>query len=197
MKKFYYKLFILSFLTVFIFNTCTIEKEKDRYSFWRGDLDNYYYILDANDKPLHKVVGKPFMVMEYDPMTGYPIRLEFGLYQARNEYLDGAEGIIPEPFMSASALNYSKKLGITGSVSILCNWCQVTSTNKLPGGDFEFWIDKGKNFFGHEVLYFTYTSPTGLMDGEIRNSEDATWGARVSEQKAFKLQWRFNSSSLD
>lgn len=167
-------------------------KKTDRYSFWRGDIENYYYILDMNEQPLQKVVGKPYMIFEYDPLNGYPLRVEFGLYQARNEYLPGVEGAIPEPLLSADQLEYSKLMGLTGGVAVLSNWRDVTSSSKLPSGDFEFYIDKGTDFFGHEILHFTYT--TGLMDGEIIN-ETATWGGRVSEIKAFKLTHLFNRST--
>ncbi|MBN2464153.1 hypothetical protein JXD38_00820 [candidate division WOR-3 bacterium] len=50
-------------------------KQTDRYSFWKGTIENYYYILDMNDQRLHKVAGKPYMVMEYDPLNGYPLRV--------------------------------------------------------------------------------------------------------------------------
>lgn len=125
-----------------------------------------------NDQPLQKVVGKPYMIMEYDPTNGYPIRIEFGLYDARNEYLPGVEGAIPEPFMSASSLSYADRLGLYGSIDLLCNWEEVSSVTKLPSGDFQFTLDKGTNSFGHEIFHFTFT-PDG-MEGEILNST-ATW----------------------
>lgn len=181
----------LGYLAVLPVVSC---KKTDRYSFWRGDIENYYYILDMNEQPLHKVVGKPYMIFEYDPLNGYPIQVEFGLYQARNEYLAGCEGAIPEPFISSDQLRYSRRLGLTGSVVLLSNWRSVTSSCRLPSGDFEFSIDKGPDFFGHEILHFTYT--TGLMDGEIKN-ETATWGGRVSEIKAFKLIHQFNSGTVN
>ena len=165
-------------------------KQTDRYSFWKGEIENYYYILDMNDQPLQKVVGKPYMVFEYDPLTGYPTSVEFGLYDARNEYLPGAELPTPEPFLASSGLRYADRLGITGSVDLLLNWREVTSSSKLPSGDFEFTIDKGSNPFGHEVLHFTYIEDA-MMDGEITN-EEVTWGGRVSDLKAFKLYHKFN-----
>jgi len=173
---------------LFSLSSCSKDKEEtDRYSFWRGDIENYYYIFDMNDQPLHKVVGKPYMIMEYDPTNGYPIRIEFGLYDARNEYLPGVEGAIPEPFLSASSLPYSDRLGLYGSVDLLFNWKEVSSKTKLPSGDFEFTIDKG------EIYHFTFT-PDG-MEGEILNST-ATWGGRISDTKAFKLLRKFNSSTI-
>jgi len=165
-------------------------KQTDRYSFWKGSIENYYYVLDMNDQPLHRVVGKPYMVFEYDPLNGYPIRVEFGLYDARNEYLPGVEGPIPEPFLAASGLQYASRMGLSGSVDLLLNWREVTSSSKLPSGDFEFYIDKGTNPFGHEVFHFTYIQDA-MMDGEIKN-ESATWGGRVSDLKAFKLNHLFN-----
>ncbi|MGC8823038.1 MAG: hypothetical protein ACP5PZ_00370 [Bacteroidales bacterium] len=185
-------LFALLFL--FTLSYCASDhKETDRYSFWKGDIENYYYILDMNNQPLQKVVGKPYMIMEYNPVNGYPIKIEFGLYDARNEYLNGVEGAIPEPFLSAGNLEYAGKLGIYGSVDLLCNWEGVTSSSKLPSGDFEFTIDKGENYFGHEIFHFTYT-PDG-MEGEIINSTAICCG-RVSNIKAFKLLRKFNSSSV-
>jgi len=183
---------LMVFLTVFLSSCGKEEKETDRYSFWRGDIENFYYILDMNDQPLHKVMGKPFMIFEYDPINGYPIEVEFGLYEARNEYLPRCEGAIPEPFLSADQLEYAKRLGITGSVDLLCNWYSVTSSSELPSGDFEFSVDKGENFWGHEILHFTHT--TGLMDGEIIN-DSATWGGRISDSKAFHLVHLFNSNT--
>jgi hypothetical protein len=168
-------------------------KQTDRYSFWKGEIENYYYKLDENDQRLQKVIGKPYMVMEYDPLNGYPLSVEFGLYDARTEYLPGCEGGIPEPFLAASGFRYADRLGITGSVSLRSNWMEVTSSSKLPSGDFEFEIDKGSNPFGHEVLHFTYI-PDAMMDGEIIN-EDAIWGGRISDLKAFKLYHKFNRST--
>ncbi|MBN2464152.1 hypothetical protein JXD38_00815 [candidate division WOR-3 bacterium] len=66
----------------------------------------------------------------------------------------------------------------------------MTSSSKLPSGDFEFEIDKGSNPFGHEVMHFTFIQGA-MMDGEIVN-DDAIWGGRVSELKAFKLYHQFN-----
>ena len=100
---------IMSILT---FASCEEEEQQeektDRYSFWKGDIENYYYILDMNDQKLHMVTGKPFMILEYDPINGTPIRCEFGLSEAKNEYLEGVEGAIPEPFLSASNLEYAE-----------------------------------------------------------------------------------------
>ncbi len=181
------------FVVLGILTACSKDKETDRYSFWKGDIENYYYILDMNDQPLQLVKGKPFMVLEYDPVSGVPVKCEFGLYEARNEYLQGAEGAIPEPFLSAGTLQYAKKLGLTGSVDLLCNWSTVSSHEELSAGGFEFNIDKGANFWGHEIYHFTFTFDD--MAGEIIN-EEVTWGGRVSDVKAFKLLRKFNSSTL-
>lgn len=181
-------------LSVFILTLLSCKKKTDRYSFWRGDIENYYYILDMNDQPLYKVKGKPFLVMEYDPANGYPLRVEFGLFDAKSEILSGAEGVIPEPFISTSTLKYAKRMNLYGPASILCNWCEVTSSSRLPSGDFEFYIDKGPTFNGHEILFFTFTP--NLMDGEIRNP-DASWGGRISDPKAFKLMRLFNSNTIE
>ncbi len=169
------------------------EKQTDRFSFWKGDIENHYYILDMNDQKLHLVKGKPFMVLEYDPITGVPLRCDFGLSEARNEYLAGAEGAIPEPFLSAGTLEYADKLNLSGSVSLLCSRTPVITNEALSAGGFEFSIDHGANMWGHEILHFTFTFDN--MAGEI-NNEEVTWGGRVSDIKAFKLIRKFNSNSI-
>ncbi|MGC9375723.1 MAG: hypothetical protein ACP5DQ_11865 [Bacteroidales bacterium] len=184
-------------LTLIVFFT-SCEKDKDeeqtdRYSFWKGDIENYYYILDMNNQKLHLVKGKPFMILEYDPITGVPLRCEFGLSEAKNEYLSGVEGAIPEPFLSASTLEYANKLSLSGSVVLLSNWYSVTTNEELSAGGFEFSIDKGSDMWGHEILHFTFTFDD--MAGEIINDE-VTWGGRVSDTKAFKLIRKFNSNSI-
>jgi len=171
------------------------NQEKDRYSFWKGDITNYYYILDMNDQRLHKVNGKPFMVLEYDPLTGVPLKCEFGLCEATNEYMPGMEGAIPEPFLSAETLEYAEKLGLTGSVSLLCSmYNEITTSEELSAGGFEFSVDKGSDPWGHEILHFSYTFDG--MTGEIINDE-VTWGGRVSEIQAFKMLRKFNDSRVD
>lgn len=169
------------------------EEQTDRYSFWKGDIENYYYILDMNNQKFHLVKGEPFMILEYDPITGVPLRCEFGLNEAKNEYLSGVEGAIPEPFLSAGTLEYAKKLGLSGSVTLLSNWRAVATNEELSAGGFEFSIDKGSDMWGHEVLHFTFTFDN--MAGEIIN-EEVTWGGRVSDTKAFKLIRKFNSNTI-
>lgn len=190
-------LFIIGSLVLAMvsFNSCEKDEEKatDRYSFWKGDIDNYYYLLDMNNERLQLVKGKPFMVLEYDPVTNVPLRCDFGLSEARNEYLPGAEGAIPEPFLSASTLEYADRLDLTGSVSLLCNWENVTSNEALSAGGFEFYIDKGSDMWGHEILHFSFTFDD--MTGEIIN-EEVSWGGRVSDTAAFMLSRRFNSSTI-
>lgn len=176
------------------FTSCEKDEEQtDRYSFWKGDIENYYYILDMNDQKLHLVKGKPFMILEYDPINGVPLRCDFGLSEAKNEYLNGVEGAIPEPFLSASTLEYAERLNLSGSVSLLCNWTTVTTHEELSAGGFEFSIDKGADMWGHEILHFTFTFDD--MTGEI-NNEEVTWGGRVSDAKAFKLIRKFNSNTI-
>ncbi len=188
-----FSLFILS-LTVALSGCKKDEEDKtDRYSFWKGDIENFYYILDMNDQKLHLIKGKPFMILEYDPVSGVPLKCEFGLSEAKNEYLSGVQGAIPEPFMSASELEYSQRLNLSGSVNLLCNWTPVTTNLELSSGGFEFSIDKGANRYGHEIFHFTFTYDG--MEGEIINQE-ATWGGRVSDVKAFKLLRKFNSNTV-
>lgn len=166
----------------------------ERYSFWKGDIDNFYYILDENDKPLHKVVGKPFMVLEYDPVSGVPLKCEFGLSEARNVYLPGAEGAVPEPFMSADNLQYAKRLDLKGSVDLLLNWEIVSTREEFSGGGFEFWVKKPANMWGQETYHFTFTFDG--MQGEIINPT-ATWSGRYSDVWAFKLLRKFNSNTIE
>lgn len=183
----------VAIMTIVSFTSCVKDEEKtDRYSFWKGDIENYYYILDMNDQKLHRVKGKPFMILEYDPISGVPLRCEFGLSEAKNEYLNGAEGAIPEPFMYASSLEYAEKLNLSGHVSLLCNWSTVTTNAELSAGGFEFTIDKGSDMWGHEIFHFNFT--LNGMTGEIRN-EEVTWGGRVSDVKAFMLIRKFNSNT--
>ena len=170
------------------------EAQTDRYSFWKGEIANTYYLLDMNDQKLHMVQGKPYMVLEYDPINGTPLRCEFGLSEAKNVYLPGAEGAIPEPFLSASTFAYASKLNLTGSVSLLSNWSKVDTHKALSAGGFEFFIDKGSDMWGHEIHHFTFTFDD--MAGEIINNE-VTWGGRVSDVKAFKLLRKFNDNKID
>jgi hypothetical protein len=166
-----------------------------KYAFLKGEIDNFYYILDENDQPLCKVIGKPYMIVEYDPITGVPKRVEFGLDEARNEYLPGSAGCIPEPFMSANPLPYANKLGLKGPVDLLLNWNTVTSHSELSGGGYEFKVVKPKNSFGQETYHFVYTFNFDGMEGEIINPT-ATWGGRVSDTKVFKLLKKFDSTTL-
>ena len=191
-------LFALSMIGLLMLLTPACQKKEnqaaDRYSFWQGEIENQYYILDMHDQRLQVVKGKPYMVLEYDPVTGVPLRCEFGLSDAKNESLPGAEGVVPEPFMSASGLLYAKRLNLSGSVDLLCNWEVVSTHDELSAGGFEFYIDKGSNMWGHEVFHFSFTFDD--MTGEI-NNESATCGGSVSELKAFKMLRKFNSNTIN
>jgi hypothetical protein len=178
-------------LVLLSFSSCEKLKEKDpdRYSFWKGDISNFYYLLDFNDAKTHKVTGKPYMIIEYDPLTNVPLKCEFGLSEAKNEISPNADMAIPEPFLSASTFDYADRLGLTGSVSILCNWSAVTSHKELSAGGFEFSVKRS----GGEELHFTFTFDS--MEGEI-NNPNASWSDRVSDLKAFKLLRKFNSNTI-
>lgn len=178
-------------LILFVFSGCEKlqEKEPDRYSFWKGDISNFYYLLDFNDAKTHKVTGKPYIILEYDPVTNVPLKCEFGLSEAKNEISPDADMAIPEPFLSASTFGYAERLGLKGSVSLLCNWSVVTSHKELSAGGFEFWV---RNSGGEEV-HFTFTFDS--MEGEI-NNPNASWSDRVSDPKAFKLLRKFNSNTI-
>jgi hypothetical protein len=186
---------VIGLLTILLVSGCGNDANKSesggiKYAFLKGEIDNFYYILDENDQPLCKVIGKPYMIVEYDPITGVPKRVEFGLDEARNEYLPGSAGCIPEPFMSVNPLPYAKKLGLKGPVDLLLNWKTVTSHSELSGGGYEFKVVKGQ-----ETYHFVYTFNFDGMEGEIINPT-ATWGGRVSDTKAFKLLKKFDSTTL-
>jgi hypothetical protein len=165
------------------------NQEPERYSFWKGDITNFYYCLDFNDARTHKITGKPYMILEYDPVTNIPLKCEFGLSDAKNEYLPDADMAIPEPFLSASSFEYADRLELTGSISLLCNWAPVSTHEQLSAGGFEFYVNKS----GGEQLHFIFTFDS--MEGEIINP-DADWGDRVSDIKAFKLLRKFNSNTI-
>ena len=129
------------------------------------------------------------MIVEYDPVTGTPLKCEFGLSEAVNEYLDGVEYPIPEPFLSSSSFQYADRLKLDGSVALLANWEAVKNHKELSAGGFEFWLDHANG----ETLYFSFTFDG--MEGEIRNAEPE-WGERVSDSKAFKLLRKFNSNTI-
>lgn len=183
-------------MMIMLFISCKKEDNNpDRYSFWKGDIENYYYILDMNNQKLHMVKGKPFMIMEYDPISGSPIHCEFGLSEARNEYLQGVEGAIPEPFLNASNLEYANKLNLTGNVALLVGWNdEITVNEQLSAGGYKFSVDKGSDPWGHEILIFNFTNEG--MDGQI-NNETAVWGGRISDAKAFLLLKKFSSNTLE
>ena len=183
--------FVLAGLLVY-FSGCTKDEDPvdpDRYAFWQGDLPNYYYCLDMNGNPLHVIRGKPYMIIEYDPLSGVPLKCEFGLSEATNEYLDGVEFPIPEPFLYASSFQYADRLNLEGSVALLSNWSEVGSHKELSTGGHEFWLDRSNG----EMLHFTFTSHG--MEGEIKNP-DPEWGERVSDPKAFSLLLKFNSNTV-
>jgi len=161
-----------------------------KYSFWKGDIENYYSILDMNDQPLHRVVGKPYMVYQYDPLNGDILSVEFGLSEARNEYLPGVEAPIPEPFLGTDGLLYAERLGLKGPIDLLSIWKKVDDSST----EWIFSIDKGEDMWGHEILHFTRDNVS--MWGEIIN-ETAVWGGRVSDPNAFSLLHKFDSTTID
>lgn len=192
------KLKIFLIMIVLFVSGCSLNitqevSDKERYSFFQGDNESKYYLLDMNDQKLLVVKGRPFMVLEYDS-SGIPIRCEFGLSYAENIYLKGASGAFPEPFMSSEILRYAKKLDLKDPIDILCNFCSITSYAIIDNYSYEFWIDKGENSFGHEILHFIVNSTQ--IQGEIIN-EEVTWGGRVSDEMAFKLVKKFEDNNLN
>lgn len=184
------KLGMLIILIACLMPACEEDKNEnpDRYSFWKGDIENYYYLLDMNDQPLHLVKGKPYMILEYDPVSGVPIKCEFGLSEAHNVYMPGAEGAIPQPFISASSFDYATRLNLLGSVDLLINWENVSSYEELSGGGYHFWINKGNTRFNFVMTF-------DAMEGEMINNQPS-WGDAYSDIKAFKLLRKFNSNTI-
>ncbi len=193
MKTLYVRLLHAAMFVIIMISLGCEEEEvqaPDRYSFWKGDITNFYYTLDINDARTHKVTGKPYMILEYDPVNNQPLKCEFGLSEAKNEYLPGAEMPIPEPFLSANGFDYADRLNLTGSVSLLCSWATIDKKASLPSGDIQFEVSLSNG----ETYHFVYTP--NMMEGEIRNP-NASWSDRVSDAKAFKLTRRFNSNTVD
>lgn len=192
------KYFVFPFFTItslfLILSGASCEKEEeeiepDRYAFWQSEITSFYYCYDMENNLTHQVLGKPFMVLEYDPVTGVPLKCEFGLSEAENKYLPGVEYAIPEALLNASSMQYSKRLDLVSPVSLLCNWDAVSAHEELSSGGYEFRVDHPNG----ESYHFTFTFDG--MEGEIENT-DGEWGERVSDSKAFKLLRKFNSNTV-
>lgn len=177
-------------------HSCDKEEtpDPDRYAFWQGAITNYYYTLDICGDPTGEISGKPYMVIEYDPLTGEPLSCEFGLSSAVYTGLPRPNPTIcigspPRPTLSASGLPYAERLGLTGSVDLVANWRPVTILSTLSGGGYDFNVTTSIG-----TLHFEHTN--GVMTGEIVDEGQAGWGDAVSQPNAFNMLHRFNSNTI-
>lgn len=196
MKKYFFHLFFM-FLFILI-NLTSCEKDESegaqKYSFWQGAIANKYYFLDLCGGQTGEVSGKPYMILEYDPVTGKPNRCEFGLSEAVNKSLPREDptyclGAMPEPTLSASTFDYADRLSLKGSVDLIANWKTVTTYSELSGGGFEFTVSTG-----HGTLHFEKTNEG--MTGEIVDEGQSDWDDAVSASNAFNLLHKFNSNTI-
>lgn len=196
MKKFaiYYLLFFL--LIMFSISSCKKDEAEggQKYSFWQGGIANKYYFLDLCGGQTGEVSGKPYMIIEYDPITGKPIKCEFGLSDAVYKALPRQDPLIclgapPEPTLAASTFAYADRLGLKASVDLLSNWSTVSNYSELSGGGFEFTVNNGNG-----TLHFEKTNEG--MTGEIVDEGQSEWGDAVSAANAFNLLHKFNSNTI-
>ncbi len=194
MKKPFFNLLStgLTLYFILLLTSCTDVKQSNKYSFWQGALPNKYYVLDLCSNRTSIVTGKPFMVLEYEPLTGVPKSCEFGLSDvvlsslARESYCLGSP---PKPLMYSSTLVYADRLKLEGTADLMCNFAQVSSVEELSAGGFAFTVNSGG-----KKLHFVFTFDS--MEGEIVNQGLTDWGTQVSDVKAFKLLRKFNSNTV-
>ena len=197
MKRYFLYSVIMSLFILMNLTSCKKEDSgggAQKYSFWQGGIANKYYMLDLCGGQTGEVSGKPYMILEYDPVTGKPIRCEFGLSEAVNKSLPRENpticlGAMPEPTLSASTFDYSERLSLKGSLDLLANWNTVTTYSDLSGGGFEFTVNTG-----HGKLHFEKTNEG--MTGEIVDEDQSGWGDAVSASNAFNLLHKFNSNTI-
>ena len=199
MKRiFFYSFFMFLFFLMNLTSCKTEESESkgaQKYSFWYGGIANKYYMLDLCGAQTGEVSGKPYMILEYDPLTGKPLRCEFGLSEAVNKSLPRENptlclGAMPQPTLSASTFGYADRLSLKGSVDLIANWTAVTTYSELSGGGFEFTISTA-----HGTLHFEKTNEG--MTGEIVDEGQSDWGDAVSASNAFNLLHKFNSNTIE
>lgn len=194
------KKYLIYSLLIFItagLTSCKKEEAEgpDKYAFWQGAITNTYYTLDLCGGQTGEVSGKPYMILEYDPITGVPSRCEFGLSSAVYTALPRENpqiclGSPPKPTLLASNFGYANRLGLTGSVDLISNWGTVTVNSTLPGGGYDFTISTGNGTF-----HFEHTN--GVMTGEIVDEGQSGWGDAVSALNAFNMLHKFNSNTID
>lgn len=166
----------------------TQNGSKDRYSYWKGDIPNTYYRLDIGGNRGLQVTGKPFMRLEYDPVSGVPLMCEFGLSEATQSFVPGHDIVAGEPTLDASVISYADRLDVKSPVDLLVSWGSVTSHEELSGGGFEFWCRRTK----WEEWHFAMTFDG--MEGEVSNTDNYSYLGGESDLKAMKLLRNFNAS---
>lgn len=187
----------MALLSVTFFCSCTDESEgggTKKYSFWRGDIPNKFYKYDICGFASGEISGKPYMVLEYNTVTGEPTRCEFGLSEVTFKRLDISDAMIcpgapPRPTMYASTFDYAERLELKGTVDLLSNWYPVTNLSTLSGGGVDFNVQIGKF-----KLHFVRNNVS--MVGEIVDEGQSGWGDIMSEQKAFNMLHKFDSNTI-
>ena len=194
MKKYsFYSLFMFLFILMDL-TSCKKEESggAQKYSFWQGAIANKYYLLDLCGGQTGVVTGKPYMILEYDPVTGKPIKCEFGLSEAVNTSLPRLSiclGALPEPTLSSGTFAYANRLSLKGTLDLLANWNTITTYSDLSGGGFMFTVHTANG-----TLRFSKTNEG--MTGEIVNEGQSDWGDAVSATNAFNLLHKFNSNTI-
>lgn len=193
MKRYLFSLLLI----ITALSSCKKEENQapDKYAFWQGSITNRYYKLDLCGGQTGEVSGKPYMIIEYDPITGVPKTCEFGLSSSvytglPRENPEFCLGSPPEPTLLASNFSYASRLGLTGSVDLISNWGVVTVNSTLTGGGYDFTVTTGNGKF-----HFEHTN--GVMTGEIVDEGQSGWGDAVSAPNAFNMLHKFNSNTID
>jgi hypothetical protein len=153
------------------------------YSFWKGDIPNSCYSLNMDGERGIKITGKPFMILNYDPVSGVVKGCEFGLSEVTQEPLQTPSGdpAFPEPTLDATALDYSEKLNLKSPVVLLIGWeAPITTYEEFSSGLWQFSVKKSR-----EEYRFNFN--TGLMEGDVKNLDLNTYFGLESDSKAFKL----------
>ncbi len=169
-------------------SSTTEEGKGYRYSYWKGDIPNTYYRLDIKGNRGLQVTGKPFMKLEYDPVSGVPLMCEFGLSETTQDFVPGHDIISREPTLNASSIDFAGKLDLKSPVDLLVSWGSVTSHQELSGGGFEFWCRRTKWEEWHFVMTFDG------MEGEVKNLDNYSYLGGDSDTKAIKLLRKFNAN---
>lgn len=166
------------------------------YSYWKGPIPGSYYVLNIDGIRATKVTGKPWMVLEYDKISGDIIDLEFGLSEVTIERVSNLSAITP-PMVEASWVDFAEKLGLKGPVDMIVTWnnysiSAVSHSGITYGpGTFSFRNGSSVNRYQEEWT-FTYSKVADFnrMVGGVKNivdiENDIIFG-RDSEPQAFQL----------